>query len=322
MMPGLAEKLCFTVTATGSYEEAAAVAGKWGVPADDSTLHALVQRAGALAEAQTQQRLATPPAEREPQRAATPLAVLLVDGWQVRQRGPGWGKKKTVKPRVEWHELKTGVFYRHEQAVRTQGGRGLLTDKVIVSWQGAPGELGRRLHWEALRGGLGRARQTLFLGDGAPWIWNLQQDRWAKATGLLDFYHGSEHLWALGEACCGPQSTAQAQWVEPRLHQLRHGQEQKVLAQIKNLKRRPGATGKVIQRERNYFATHAGRMNYQTMARRGWPIGSGAVESACRQKQCRFKRSGQFWTAKGLRNLCALDETRRNHHWNEFWSLN
>lgn len=94
LLPGLAEKLCFTVTATGSYEEAAAVASKWGVPVDDSTLHALVQRIGARAEAQTQQRLAQPPPEREPQRAATPLAVLLVDGWQVRQRGAGWGKGK------------------------------------------------------------------------------------------------------------------------------------------------------------------------------------------------------------------------------------
>ena len=205
--------------------------------------------------------------------------MLLVDGWQVRQRGAGWGKKKTSKPRVEWHELKTGVFYRHEQAAQTQGGRGLLADKVIVSWQGRPGELGRRLNGEAVRGGLGRARQTLFLGDGAAWIWNLQQDRWASATGLLDFYHGSEPLWALGEACCGSQQPALAQWVEPRLHQLRHGQEQKVLAQIKNLKRPGGEAGEVIERERHYFATHAGRMNYQAVALRGWPIGRQVAES-------------------------------------------
>jgi hypothetical protein len=322
LMPGLAEKLCFTVTATGSYEEAAAVASKWGVPVDDSTLHALVQRIGAQAEGQAQERLAAPAQEREPQRAATPLAVLMVDGWQVRQRGEGWGKRKTSKPRVEWHELKTGVFYRHEQAARTKGGRGLLADKVIVSWQGQPGELGRRLNWEAVRGGLGRARQTLFLGDGAAWVWNLQRDRWANAMGLLDFYHGSEHLWALGEAGCGSQPPGLHQCVETRLHELRHGREQKVLAQIKNLKRRRGVAGKIIERERHYFATHAGRMNYQAMSRRGWPIGSGAVESACRQKQCRFKRPGQFWTAKGLRHLCALDEARRNHHWNDLWTKN
>jgi hypothetical protein len=317
--PGFAEKLCFTVTATGCYEEAAAVASKWGGAADDSTLHALVQRVGARAQAQTEARLETLPQARQPQRAATPLAVLLVDGWLVRQRGAGWGKKKTKQNRVEWHELKTGVFYRHEQSAQTEGGRGLLEDKVVVSWQGEPGELGRRLHWEALREGLGRARHTLFLGDGAAWIWNLQQDRWAGALGLLDFYHGSQHLWALGQAQCGELQPGLSQWVEPRLHQLRHGQEQQVLAQIRGLPKRRGAAGKMIERERNYFATHAGRMNYQTIARRGWPIGSGAVESACRQKQCRFKRSGQFWTSQGLRHLCALDEARRNHHWDQLW---
>lgn len=320
--PGYAQKLCFTVTATGCYAEAAAVASQWGVPVDDSTLHALVQRIGARAEAQTQERLQTLPTERQPQRAASELAVLLVDGWQVRQRGEGWGRKKTQQPRVEWHELKTGVFYRHDQSAQTAGGRGLLADKVVVSWQGEPGELGRRLNWEAVRGGLGRACQTLFLGDGAAWIWNLKQDRWAGALELLDFYHGSQHLWALGEAWRGAGQPDLSQWVEPRLHQLRHGQEQKVLAQIQGLKKRRGPAGRVIERERHYFATHAARLNYQAMARRGWPIGSGAVESACRQKQCRFKRPGQFWTPSGLRHLCALDEARRNYHWDQLWQPN
>ena len=317
--PGFAEKLCFTVTATGCYEEAAQVASKWADPVDDSTLHALVQRVGRRAEKQAQERLATLPQERQPQRQASQLAVLMVDGWQVRQRGPGWGKRKTQQERVEWHELKTGVFYLHEQSARTEAGRGLLEDKVVISWQGAPGELGRRLHLEALRGGLGRARQTLFLGDGAPWIWNLKQDRWSSALELLDFYHGSQHLWVLGEALCGEQQPQLSQWVEPRLHQLRHGGQQKVLAQIERLKKRRGAAGKLMERERNYFASHASRMNYQSIARRGWPIGSGAVESACRQKQCRFKRAGQFWTQQGLRHLCALDEARRNNHWDQLW---
>jgi len=319
--PGFAEKLCFTATATGCYEEAAQVASKWGAKVDDSTLHALVQRVGARAEAQTVERLKAVPQERQPQRKASELAVLMVDGWQVRQRGSGWGKKKTEQTRVEWHELKTGVFYLQEQSAQTQGGRGLLEDKVVISWQGESGELGRRLHWEALRGGLGRARQTLFLGDGAPWIWNLKQDRWAGALELLDFYHSSQHLWALGQSWCGEQQPRLSKWVEPRLHQLRHGDEEKVLTGIGRLKKRRGAAGKAIERERNYFASHAGRMNYHAIARRGWPIGSGAVESACRQKQCRFKRPGQFWSPEGLRHLCALDEARRNRHWDQLWSL-
>jgi hypothetical protein len=156
-------------------------------------------------------------------------------------------------------KMKLGVFYRHEQA--TRGGRGELVEKVLVGWQGERLELGRRLHWEAQRGGLGRARQVLAVGDGAPWIWNVVGDRWAAAHQLLDFYHASERLWALGEA------------LHPR----------------------------------------------DEAARRGWPIGSGAVESGCRTRQCRRKRPGQFWTTAGLRHLDALAEARGNGHWDELW---
>jgi hypothetical protein len=183
--PALAEKLCFTVTATGSYEEAAQVASKWGASIDDSTVHALAQRTGARAEELAQARYAQEPEERASQRKPSALGVLMVDGCQVRYRGAGWGKKKTKKERVAWHELKVGVFYRQESSVQTEGGRGLLADKVVVSWTGEPMELGRRLNWEARREGLGRAENILFLGDGATWVWNLQQDRWARAVGVL-----------------------------------------------------------------------------------------------------------------------------------------
>ena len=320
LTPGLADKLCFTVTASGSYEEAAALATKWGCPVDDSTLHGLVQRVGARAEKQTQARLETVPQEMSPRRAASELAVVLLDGWMARFRGEGWGKKKTTQSRVDWHEIKTGVFYLHEQAARTPGGRGVLTDKVIVSWQGEPVELGRRLNWEALRRGLGRARHTLVLSDGSAWIWNLKEQRWKEALELLDFYHGSEHLWELGRGLRGDEQ-AKA-WVEPRLHQLRHGREEQVLQEIADLKELKGPVGEILSKQQGYFAGQAQRMHYQAIARRGWPIGSGAVESACRQKQCRFKRPGQFWTTKGLRHLCALDEARRNGHWLKLWQAN
>ena len=48
-------------------------------------------------------------------------------------------------------------------------------------------------------------------------------------------------------------------------------------------------------------------------------IGSGAVESAYRGQQNRFKRRGQFWTRAGFGNLAALKEARENKHWDELW---
>jgi hypothetical protein len=315
----LEDRLAFTITATASYEEAAALTQKRGVPLTGSALHSLARRLGSRAEARTQEQLQTPPVERGPQRAPAKLAVLMLDGWQVRQRGPGWGRKKTQQNRVEWHAWKTGVYYRQEQSAHTAGGRGMLGGKIVVGWQGEPVEFARRLHWEAQRGGLGRARAKPVVGDGAPWIWNVAQDRWRGAVEMPDFYHASQHLWDLGRAWQGDDEAATAQRVEPRRHQLRHGREKQVPAEIAGLKSPRGEAGKVVRREQNYFAAHVGRRNCHTIHRRGWPIGSGAAESACRQRQCRFKRPGQFWTPKGMRHLSSLTEARHNQHCNELW---
>jgi len=317
MSPGLEERLAFTVTATGSFSEAAALAERWGSKVDDSTLHALTQKLGGRAEQQTRERLASLPSERDPQRAASQLAVFMLDGWQARYRGPGWKQRKTKEKRVEWHEVKVGVFYLQEQAGRTAGERGMLTEKVVVCWQGEGIELGKRLHWEALRRGLGRAEWILIVGDGAPWIWNVAADRWANAVEVLDFYHASEHVWELGRALFGEDGAQE--WVEERLHELRHGKEEEFLAHLAQLPVPRGERGKAVRGQQNYFVKQAQRLNYQAIARRGWPIGSGAVESACSGQQNRFKRRGQFWTQAGLGKLAALKSARENNHWDELW---
>lgn len=110
-------------------------------------------------------------------------------------------------------------------------------------------------------------------------------------------------------------------WVEPRPHRLRHGKEKAVLKEIATLKPPRGQAGQEVRKQRNYFAGQVGRMNYEAMARRGWPIGSGPVESTCRQDQCRFKRVGQFWTERGFRHLSALDEARHNGCWDDLWLI-
>ena len=149
LSPALEEKLAFTATLARTYEGAAQLASKWGCAVDDSLVHAVVQRVGSRAEEQTQARLKQPPQEQQPRRGASELAVLMVDGWYARFRGPGWGKKRTQQERVEWHELKTGIFYLHEQAARTEAGRGVIVDKRLVRWQGEPLELGRWWYQDA-----------------------------------------------------------------------------------------------------------------------------------------------------------------------------
>ncbi len=129
------------------------------------------------------------------------------------------------------------------------GGHGVLAQKLVVGWQGEPVEFGRRLHWEAMSAGLRRARSKLIVADGAPWIWNLAQDRRAGASEVLDSYHASLHLWELGRALTGNDETKLAQWVELRRHQLRHGNQGVVLSEIASLAVPSTEVGKVIKRQ-------------------------------------------------------------------------
>jgi hypothetical protein len=315
LSPALEDKLAYFATVAATYESAAQLARKMSIPIEDSTVRELVQRLGARAQEQTQQRLKTLPQPSDSQGASSALGVIMIDGFQVRHRGPDWGKKKAQKARVEWHEQKVGVFYHHDDNVE-----GMLLGKVSLGWQGEAVELGERLHWEACRHGLGQVRQTVAVCDGAPWIWHLIEQRWKSAHQVLDFYHASQHLHVLAEALHGANPQLRQRWVDRQCHDLRHGKEKQVLKRLSRLPVGAGPSAEVIRREKNYFQTHRHRLNYQALSRRGWPIGSGPVESACARRQRRFKRPGQFWTGDGLRRLNALTEARDLNHWDQLWA--
>jgi hypothetical protein len=155
--PGLAEKLCFTAVATTSYEPAAAVAARWGVPVDDTLIHQQVQRAGERADQQAQARVtgSAIPAAPVPPGAL----VIMMDGWMLRHRGGAWGLKPALAAgeRVAWQECKSAVSYPMSPSAQTAGGRGLLVEKFVVAHVGEPLEFGRRVQAEARRRGLGQA---------------------------------------------------------------------------------------------------------------------------------------------------------------------
>ncbi len=330
MTPELEDRICLTATLTGSYQAAAELSAKWGSPVDDEAIRAHARRAGARAEEQVQARLArtgagTPPSSRLPAPAAL---VIMMDGWMARQRGEDWGRKQEgdALERVAWHEIKGAVIYRLDHAGQTAGGRGVITQKHVVAWQGEPLEFGRRVQAEACRQGLAVAGEVFVVADGGVWIWNVQQDRFKQAQGVLDFYHASQHLWAVARALHPENETAARTWVEPLLTQLRHGQEEGVLQTLSNLPawcaQRHRQTPPEVRREQEYFQRHQEHIHYQAVAERGCPVGSGAMESFCSQMQGRFKRPGQFWSKQGMAELMALDTARRNLDWDALWIQN
>jgi len=87
-------------------------------------------------------------------------------------------------------------------------------------------------------------------GDsGGVWIWNVQQDRFGQAKGMLDFYHASEHLWAVARSLHPGDETAAQAWVEPLLSQLKHGEETGVLQTLNDLPVWCAAQNRVVPSE-------------------------------------------------------------------------
>ena len=154
----------------------------------------------------------------------------MMDGWMLRQRGDDWSLKPAdgVGERGAWQECKSAVLYRLPPAVKKTG-RGRLVEKLVVASLGDPLEFGRRGQAAARRRGPGQAPQVFVVADGAGWVWNLAADRFATATGALDFYPASQQLWAVAHTLPPENETAAQAWVEPLLHQLRHGGEADVL---------------------------------------------------------------------------------------------
>lgn len=320
--PELQSRLCYTATGVGSYESAAGMATRWGSPVSDDLIRDEVQRKGE--EADQADWPAPEPSKTEPEFSM----VIMPDGWMVRERGVDWGKDGKLQSthRVDWHEIRCAVIYRLEQRAQNESGRGMLVEKHIVARPPDTDavDFGKAVQQEGLRRGLARATQVYVVMDGAVWLWDMVEDRFADSVKTLDFHHASQHLWALGQAIHGEGTPECKKWVTGLLHQLRHGKEERVIRRLEQLLEKwefePADVQQTLEREVQYFRKHSDHVHYEDRARQGTPIGSGAVESLARQLQNRFKSCGQFWTRKGLTNLLAIVTTVKNRDESFLWN--
>jgi hypothetical protein len=193
----------------------------------------------------------------------------------------------------------------------------VISERGFVATREGIEALQQQLYAEALRRGLGQAAGALVIGDGAVWIWRLADDRFKGARQRLDFYHAVQHLAAVGRALFGEDQTRLKAWLKPLVRQLKNESAVKVVEQLEEILTQlpKGESAQAVEKELNYFREHRQRMDYRAAKRRGEPIGSGAIESTCRQAQCRFKRPGQYWTPQGDEALLCLETFWRNGRW-------
>ncbi len=140
-----------------------------------------------------------------------------------------------------------------------------------------------------------RVAELIFVCDGAPWIWNLVNRYYPAAVQIVDWYHAADCLKrvALSAFSTEPERTA---WLEQTRDQLWAGNVPDVSAACQALASRSDEARRAV----GYFTENQHRMRYADFRAQGFFIGSGTVESACKQIVAhRLKRSGAQWQLAG-----------------------
>ncbi len=81
-----------------------------------------------------------------------------------------------------------------------------------------------------------------------------------------------------------------------------------------------GAKRKAVQKAINYMEANKEFMRYDVYLAKGYPIGSGVVEGACRHLvKDRMELTGARWPIAGADAILELRAVEINGDWQDFW---
>jgi len=215
-----------------------------------------------------------------------------------------------------YHEVRCGAIAGAEPPPAAGDGAVLGPWHYVVT----PADVttvGQRLSLEAARQGVATAERVVVVGDGAHWIWNLAAEHFPGAVQILDLWHATAHLWAAGRALYGEGDERVAPWVAAAKARLLAGEVQGLLVDWAMVEPKDQTAWAA---EQTYFTNQAARMAYDRYAAAGYPLGSGAVESANHHVVgVRVKQAGMRWGEGGLTGVLALRAVLRSGRWDAWW---
>lgn len=224
-----------------------------------------------------------------------------------------------------WKELKVGDVF--EIAVRAEWvaesesfeDRAHAQHNSYVAHLGGPEGFGRVVWREAVRRRVPHAHDSLVMGDGANWIWNLASEHFGDSWQVVDWYHAKQHLHRVGDLVFGEGSPMSQQWVKTMRTPLYQGHATQVAQTIHELAEEYPSQQKALCSEAGYFENNKRRMQYLEMRDAGLPIGSGMVESGCKQFGARFKGAGMRWSRGGAERLIPIRAAILSGRFDEVW---
>lgn len=192
----------------------------------------------------------------------------------------------------------------------------LIDSAAAIGGISRASEFAARLDRQLCRDGVYNAQEVVLVSDGAAWITNVVDELLAgmRKTYILDVFHALEYASAALKALVTCDVAHKVYLAEVKARLL-NGDVAGVIADLRPRRDRYKDVARCI----DYFEANKERMRYDAYRARGMQIGSGQIESSCKQMVVtRFKRSGCKWSVRGANALMAMKSCWKNLQWEEF----
>lgn len=227
-----------------------------------------------------------------------------------------------------WKEVKAGCVYRDYPLPPDSSGaisRARTTSIRYVASRKDAACFGKELFELATKCGIYQVdidkQEIVLIGDGAAWIWKLAEEYFPNAVEILDYMHARAHLYNVAKMAFGEMETeAIAAWIKEAEPFLYDGDITEVCSKVLALATQHPEVSESLEREARYFEKHAKRMQYKAFREKGYQIGSGVIESACKHvvgQRC--KQASMRWKEQGINAVLKMRCLLKNGGWNKYW---
>jgi hypothetical protein len=275
------------------------------VRAETQTMGKLQREADAELIKETQNEASLQKREQSP-RPKPDILYGSIDAAKVRIE-PRDEKEKAAENRETWRDLKAGCWYEGEivptrQHSTRQRDKAQQEDVVLRAKNkqyfcdiDKAEPFGKLLWATGYALGADRARILVFICDGAVWIWNLIVHYFPNAIQIVDWYHAADRLKRIAEEAFANPSERRA-WLENVTEDLWQGRVELVIEACQLLAKKSNLAKQSLL----YYGNNMERMRYAQFRAAGYLIGSGVIESGCKQIVTqRLKLPGAQWNLDG-----------------------
>jgi hypothetical protein len=242
--------------------------------------------------------------------------LLELDGCEIRTAKliPAKGTKETTpvhkNPKKEkiinWRDVRLGFVRPLNSELKVFSGKLDSYPKVV-----------KQMHGAAVLVGMTEETEVIGIADGGIGLSEELKKQFPSMHFILDKSHFRDHLYATAEAI-GIKQKKRPVWVNQRLKKASTGNIDEVLKSLeddnekKPNKRRTRLIG--------YIKRFINSLEYDLYKSKGYPIGSGEIESAHKSvPQKRLKIPGASWLTETINPMLALRILRANGWWEDFW---